>query len=38
MTYTVAPRNNVTFNEGNNVRRDVDIMKTVKARQGGGRR
>ncbi|KAF2633352.1 hypothetical protein BU25DRAFT_453129 [Macroventuria anomochaeta] len=38
MTYTVAPRANITFNEGNNVRRDVDIMKTVKARQGGGRR
>lgn len=34
MTYTVAPKSNVTFQEGNNVRRDVDIMKTVKARQG----
>jgi transcription factor SPN1 len=34
MTYQVAPRSNVTFQEGNNVRRDVDIMKTVKARQG----
>jgi transcription factor SPN1 len=38
MTYDIAPTSHVTFNEGNNSRRDVDILKTVKARQGGGRR
>jgi transcription factor SPN1 len=38
MTYNVAPKSNVTFQEGNRNRRDVDILKTVKARQGGGRR
>ncbi len=37
-TYTIAPKSNVTFNENNNTRRDVDIFKAVKARQGGGRR
>jgi transcription factor SPN1 len=38
-TYTIAPKSNVVFNEGGRNRQgDVDILKQIKGRGGGGRR
>lgn len=38
-TYTIAPKSNVVFQEGNRARQgNVDIMKQIKNRGGGGRR
>lgn len=38
-TYTIVPKSNVVFNEGNKGRSgDVDILRKIKNRGGGGRR
>ncbi|KAF2033444.1 hypothetical protein EK21DRAFT_108913 [Setomelanomma holmii] len=38
-TYTIAPKSNVQFNEGGRARGgNVDILKQIKGRGGGGRR